>query len=327
MSLSRKVRIIPLVVGLLALAAGRARAELRCEPPAADLGVIRGGPAVQHRFELVNDGPTPIDIVDVERGCGCLESDLQKRTLKPGERAGLRVTVRTAGQPNGPRSWNLRIRYRAGDTAREELLVIAATIRNEVTIAPSILALYVQDALRQEVVVTDLRSPPLKVTGVNSTVPALRATVQPAVGGVTKVSLEVSAADLDGGRQDAILSLYTDDPLYNPLQLPVTITRGSRPAIAVTPPRVEARVSADQPVASVLVRLRPAGQQKVVIESADADDPAITCTWAVGPGAGATLKVQVDSRRLGGADVARSVQVRLADPPVVLTIPVVIERP
>ena len=88
-----------------------ANADLRCVPPAADLGEIRGGPARQQRFELVNDGPSTIEIIDLQRGCGCLEPQLDRTTLAPGAKASLVVALRTTGQPNGPRSWNLRIRY------------------------------------------------------------------------------------------------------------------------------------------------------------------------------------------------------------------------
>jgi hypothetical protein len=309
-----------------ALLPGLLHAGLRCVPPAADLGEIRGGPARQHRFELVNDGPAAIEIVEVQRGCGCLEPQLDRRALQPGEKATLLVSLRTTGQSNGPRSWNLRIRYREGDVMREELLVLAATIRNEVTVQPPILALYVQGVLKQEIVVTDLRSPPLKVTGVQSSSPAVRVTLQPAVAGVTKLTLEVTAAALADGRQDAMLSIYTDDPLYSPLQLPIMLTRGIKPALTVSPPQVEAHVSANEPVASTLVRLRPAEGQKVAIESAEADDPGITCTWAAGPGDGATLKIRVDGRRVDKRAGPRAVRVRFTEPPnEIVTIPVTID--
>jgi hypothetical protein len=139
------------------------------------------------------------------------------------------------------------------------------------------------------------------------------------------VLLEVTASALAEVRQDALLSIYTDDPLYSPLQLPIALTRGVKPAIAVTPAQVEARVSAEQPVTSALVRLRPAEGHKVAIESAEADDPGVTCTWAAGPGDGATLKIRVDARRLDLRDGPRMVRVRLSEPPnEVLTVPVVL---
>ncbi len=261
-----------------------------------------------------------------ERGCGCLECRLDRQTLRPGEKAALVVELRTSGQANGPRSWNLRIHYRDGDTVREELVVLAATIRNDVTVQPPLLALHVQDVLRQEVVVTDLRSPVLKVTALHATSPAVRAMVQSSAGGVTKLLLEVAASELATGRQEAMLNIYTDDPLYSPLQLPITLTCAEKAAVAATPSEVVAHVSAELPVATALVRLRRADGRSVVIESADAGDPGVTCTWAAGPGAAATLKVQVDARRLTDRSGKRTVRVRLANPAEEVTIPVLIEK-
>jgi hypothetical protein len=316
-------------LALIALAVFGARTDagLRCVPPSVDFGEIRGGPVRQHRFELVNDGKATIEIIELPRSCGCLEPKLDRRTLQPGEKAGLLVELRTSGQPNGLRSWNLRVRYRDGEVVREELLILTATIHNEVTVQPSILALEVRDTLRQEVVVTDIRAKPLKVLALQASNPAIRAAVQSQTGNVTKVVLEVKASDLKAGRQDAMLNIITDDPLYSPLQLPIALTRAEQAAVTVTPPQVRLTVSADAPVASSLVRLRPAEGQKVAIASVESDDPGITCSWAAGPGDGATIKVQVDARRLKLADGPHSVRVQLDHPAnQLVTIPVGIEK-
>src|SRR6266550_5005542 len=139
----RRLGSAVVVICVFAFALAGASAELRCVPPAADLGEVRGGPPRQQRFELVNDGKTTIEIVEIQRGCGCLEPRLDRRTLPPGEKTTLNVALRTSGQPNGPRSWNLRLRYRDGETILEQSLIIAATIRKEVTVQPPLLALYV----------------------------------------------------------------------------------------------------------------------------------------------------------------------------------------
>jgi hypothetical protein len=316
--------LVPIV---FLLAAGQADAGLRCLPLSIDLGEVRGGPPRQVRFDLVNDGKETIEILELRRGCGCMDPRLDRRTLLPGEKAPLLVDLRTGGQSNGPRSWNLRVRYRDGDTVREELLVVSATIRNEVTVNPSILALFVQGALRQELVVTDLRAKPLKVTSVETSSPALRSSVQPQANGSTRIVLDVSAAELREGRQDALVNIYTDDPLYSPVQVPVTLTRGAKPTVSVSPSQVDTQVSGAQPVSATLVRLRPAEGQKVAIESLESDDAGVTCTWAAGPGTGATLKVQVDVRKLEDRPGPRLIRVRLSEPASdVLTVPVEITR-
>ncbi len=53
-----------------------------------------------------------------------------------------------------------------------------------------------------------------------------------------------------------MLSIYTDDPLYSPLLLPIALTRLTKSAVVVTPAQVEAHVSTAKPVAAALVHLR-----------------------------------------------------------------------
>jgi hypothetical protein len=316
-----------LLTGFVLLLASAARAEgLRITPPAVDLGGIRGGTTRVSCFELANDGKQAVEIIAVQPGCGCLVPQLDRRTLAPGEKATLRLRVRALGQPNGPRSWNVRLRCRCGPEESEQLLVVSATVRNEVTVEPSILALSVQSVRRHEITITDTRTPPLQVTAVHVTSSALTARREPQGRGVTKVLLDVRPELLAPGRHDAVLSVYTDDPQYSPLQVPITLERGGTRVVAV-PARVRARIALDQTVSSTRVRLRPAGGKKLMVASVEYDDPAITATWAPGPDDGATLKVQIDGRRLTDDDRPRSVRVRLSEPPgEVLTIPVMIER-
>jgi hypothetical protein len=297
-----------------------ARAGLVITPPAIDLGEIRGGTTHAQRFTLTNDGTERVEIADVRPGCGCLAPKLDRRVLGPGETATLTLQVRALGQPNGPRSWNVRVRSRQGERDVEQVLVVAATIRNDVTVQPAILALSVATTLRQEIIVTDTRTPPLRVTAVRATLPAVATRVEPAAAGVTRIILDVTAAALPPGRHDGLVSVYTDDPDYSPLEVPLTLQRAADRAVVAVPPHVRARVAPGQPISTTLVRLRPTGDEKLVIEAADCDDPAIRCTWAAGPDNGATLRVRVDGRRVSAGE--HHVRVRLSEPRTELTIPI-----
>jgi len=312
------------VLVLLTLAAPL-RAELRIEPPTADLGELRGGPVHEQRFELANTGTTPIEIIGVRRDCGCLEPALEKRTLAPGEHAALGFRIRTLGQPEGPRTWQAWVQYRDGGELKEIRLALRATVRNEVTVQPPALALYLEKSLQQEIIVTDRRTPGLHLTAAYASTPAVKATLLPQGDGVTRVVLDVSAADLGVGRHEATLALYTDDPYYREFQIPITLERAGKPAATATPSVVRVRPSATQPLSSHLVRLRPVAGRRALIDTATPSDPGLACTWAAGPDDAATLKVQVDTRRVrpGG----HSVQVQLMEPArAVLNIPVIVEE-
>ena len=293
-------------------------AQLRFTQPAANLGELRGGPIYPHRFEFVNDSSQPLEITDLRLGCGCLQPVLDKRTYQAGEIGTLLMNLRTLGQPNGPRTWQTYVQYRLGEKQHETSLIIAATIRNEVAVEPSIVALTVETTLRQEVTIKDHRPTPMKITTLLASSPAIRVTTKSSEGGVTKVILEVSRSALTAPRQEETLSIYTDDPNYRQLQVPITLIKANRPEVSATPDKVEIIG-----VGSQLVRLRAAGDKTVRIQKAEADQPLVNCTWAAGPGNDATLKIRAASPHAA----VLNVRVQLAQPAgEIVSVPVVLRK-
>lgn len=287
-----------------------ARAQLRFAQPGAELGELRGGPVYTHRFDFVNESPGPIEIIDVRLGCGCLQPTLEKRTYAAGERGSLRFNIRTLGQPSGMRTWEAYVQYRQGGQVRETRLALAATIRNEITIEPSILAMTVETSLQQELTIADHRPTPGKVKAVLASSRAIHVAVQPTAAGVTRVVLEVKAADLPAGRTEEMLAIYLDDPFYRQLEVPITLVKAVRPAVTAAPERVEVACPGAQ-----LVRLRADGARPVRIEKIDVNNAGIKCTWAAGPGNDATLKISADATaRFLAPSTPPRVLVHLAEP-------------
>jgi hypothetical protein len=311
-----------LILGILLSCPALASAQLRFTQPNADLGELRGGPAYDHRFDFVNDSAAALEITDIRLGCGCLQPVLERRVFAAGEKGSLRMNIRTLGQPNGARTWQAFVQYRQGAEMRETTLVLAATIRNEITVEPSIIAMTVETALKQEVTITDHRPSPRKVTAVRASSPAIRVTMQPTANGVTRVLLEVSAAALTAARQEESLNIYSDDPYYRELQVPITLMKANRPAVSATPEKVEIVGAGSQ-----LVRLRGSGDKAIRIDKAEANWPGIKCTWAAGPGNDATLKISADATSSVFVNLRPSVLVHFAEPAgVTLTIPVELRK-
>jgi hypothetical protein len=313
---------IGFAIGLLFVSPAFAFAQLRFTQPVADLGELRGGPVAQHRFDFVNDTATPIEMLDIRVGCGCLRPVVERRAYQPGEKGTLLMHIRTLGQPSGARTWQAFVKYRQGDKEGEKLLVLAAKIVNEVTVEPSIVAMSVETTLRQEVTFTDHRPLPTKLVAALASSPAIKVTTLPQGAGVTKIILEVSRSTMTAERQDETLNLYTDDPAYRHLQVPITLTKANRAEVAATPDKVELIGAGSQ-----LVRLRGAGGQVVRIQKAQADHAAIECTWAAGPGTEATLKIRVNPSLLATPSASAQVRVELAEPAgATLTIPVQVRK-
>ncbi|MCI0641806.1 MAG: DUF1573 domain-containing protein [Gemmataceae bacterium] len=293
-------------------------AELRFFEPIAELGEIRGGIPLRHAFTFVNAGATPLEIVEVNRGCGCVSPRLEKRRLAPREKGTLTFDLRTLGQKDGPHAWKATVRYRQDNVTRDVSVSMLATVKNEVTVQPAVLAFFVEKTLRQEVTLTDTRTTPLLVRAVESTSKGLVVQTKPLTGGVTKIILEANAVDLTPGRHDELLSIYTDDPEYALLQIPLTLTRLSAAPVQAVPQRVELRGQN----ATQLVRLRPRGTEAVVVDKIEVDHPAIVCTWAAGPGSSATVRVRVETGRALGKTLESFVRVQMSQPMGGVVIPV-----
>ena len=297
-----------------------ASAQLRFTQPTANLGEIRGGPVYSQRFDFVNDSAQTLEITDIRLGCGCLQPLLDKRIYQAGEKGTLLLNVRTLGQQNGPRSWQAYVQYRQAEKTAETAVAVNAILRNEVTVEPSIIALTIDSTLKQEVTITDSRRPPLKVIRVLASSPAIQVAMQPMANGTTKVSLEVSRSALTAARQEEMLDIYTDDPNYRQLQVPITLLKANRPSVTATPDKLEI-IGAS----SHLVRLRGAGDREVRIDKADADHPAVQCTWAAGPGNDMTLKIRVSNSAL--LPSSANVRVRFLQPEgTTITIPVTLRK-
>jgi hypothetical protein len=307
--LMRSYLALSVLIALLG-AAANARAELIVPSATVNLGEIRGGMPLQVSFCLQNGGSERIEIIEVNRGCDCLTPRLEKRILVPGDKTTLLMTLRTLGHSNGRHTWAATIRFREGTSARELPLGVSAVVVNDVTVQPAVCALFVEKTLRQEVTLTDLRKPALTVTRAEATTPAVRTQIKPSEGGVTKIILEATAAGLAPGRHDEMLSIYTNDPNYSPLHVPITLVRLSEQAVLASPEQVDLFADPSQPIPSTLVRLRPRGDQPVVIDNVLADDPAVRCTWAAGPGNHATLRIQVNAT----ATLNTIVRIRLRQP-------------
>src|SRR5262249_34994849 len=124
------------------------------------------------------------------------------------------------------------------------------------------------------------------------------------------VMLEVRP-DCPEGRHEAVLSLTTDDPAYPELRVPVTVRKQARRGVRATPAEVSWGGFGNGPLPSRLVRLTAADDAEVAVEGVEAGHPALTCTWARGPGNAVTLKVAADRTKINGESLRAAVRVRL----------------
>ncbi len=313
-----RTRLLVLTLAGLLGGAVEGRADLHFTAVRVDVGEIRSGAKLGHAFAFRNEGPEVVEIIEARPGCGCLRPSLERHVFRPGEGGTIPVEVNARGQSAGPHTWRLQLLYRDGGTEREATLEVTARVVTEVTLQPAALTLVAEGPVAQEIVLTDLRPRPLRVKQLMTSAPHLRAAVAaPYRDGlgqwVQKIRLEFTG-DCPDGRHNETLILYTDDPVYPDLQVPITLVKRPRARLTATPERVALVLAPGQATASRLVRIGDRQGEKVVVEDVKADDPAITCSWAPGPDHLATVKVQVDRGRVEGGAVDSTLRVRLSGP-------------
>jgi hypothetical protein len=315
--MGKHAKTLSLLLAFAAVDTSPLWADLRVSQPRMDVSQIRAGVPLTRTFELANTGVAEAEILDVHTSCGCLEPQVEPRIVPVGGTAKLTLSIRTLGQGSGAHTWRARVRYRADGKEGELAVAICARVTAEVIVQPAALTIASRGTMSQTVTLTDIRAMPLRITAVEPSTPRLRARLlgqgrDERGHWVGKICLDL-AGELEPGRHVETLSIYTNDPVYPQLKVPVTIIRQSVAAVSALPEQVELRAAPGQS-ASCLVRLRARGDQPVRIRKIDAGHAALTCTWAAGPGADATLRVQLDSRRWNGEDVDATLQVHLETP-------------
>ena len=311
------------LLAVLVAPASRAAADLHFSQPQVNLGTQRTGVPLAHRFGFRNAGPGPVTVTDLRASCGCLAPRLDRRTFQPGEEGVILLEVNTLSQPAGANAWRVHVGTRADGQDRTHTLEVRADLVTEVKVEPATLTLSTDRPIRHEVTVTDTRAKALRVVQAHCSSTHVAARVLPAAEGTPpgaqKVGIEVTAG-LPDGRHDETLSIFTDDPVYRELRVPVTVIKRPRQGVSASPAAVNLAAPQGRPYPSRVVLLRAEGE--VQVERVEADDPAVTCRWARGPGKMATVRIAVDHARAGGP-LRTAVRVHVSKPAAsVVTIPV-----
>jgi hypothetical protein len=295
-----------------------ARAELRFAQPTVELGRVRTGIPLTHSFSFVVVGPAPVEITDINASCGCLAPRLTKRLYQEGEKGTLNVELNTLSQPAGRHAWRIQVLYRVEKLTYEMVLRLNADLVTEVTVQPSALVLSVDRSIQREIVVKDVRPTPFNISAVRVSSAALSARAEPpsrdeAGHWVWRIVLDVKPDGPDG-RRDELLGIFTDDPDYRELRVPVTLIKRAAQQLSATPAELTLSAPSGQPIPSQRVLIRDRDGRPVEIERVEAGDPALQVQWADGAHSAAVVKVTVDRNRLRSGELKTVLQVHIKEP-------------
>jgi Protein of unknown function (DUF1573) len=302
---------------------GLAVAQLATEKQHVDLGELKTGPQSSHTFVLKHGGESgTLYLGEVTTTCGCTKPTLSAKELKPGEWANLTITVNTLLQPEGKRSWPIRVRFTNSETAKEQEaeLLLSATLVREVSVNPAILALSVTGAAKQTITVTDIRAKPLTITKATLGNTSLTATLGERKTNQTPITVSVPE-DLKPGTHADILTLTTDDSNCPTLEVPVKIQKRNAADVTATPTDLAVHFAKDKTVASELLQLRNSGKE-LQVAAVECKTPGVSVKVPKDSDIALTLRVTVD-RTVAGASGQTVLTITFSDgthPPLLVPV-------
>lgn len=165
-------------------------------------------------FPFKNTGSRPITVRGVQTSCGCTTADFTTKTYGPGESGEIRL-IFTFGGRIGDQKKTAKVL--TDDPASDAELQLAVTIPQLSTLTPGVLYWKKGEALAPKSVSLVINYPqPVKITGVTSSDPAIKATFEPQPGGN---SFRIVAIPEPAPAQDAspmvksLLTIETDLPI------------------------------------------------------------------------------------------------------------------
>jgi len=216
-------------------------------------------------------------------------------------------------------------------TTVEVPLRVKAKIVREIIVEPAAVSMYVEGPVQSEIRLTDLRPQPLTVTAVASSAAWLQARQaaeeRDASGRLVRIVQLRVAENAPQGTHEESLSLFTNDPGYLEIKVPLTVVKRSRQRVTAMPTRVDLTADGSSFLTRTLL-IRDQENQDVIVEAVTSENPAVTCQWAKGPGSMTTVKIKVDTKGIHEKNWNTTLHVQVAKPVVqTLSIPVNVSLP
>jgi hypothetical protein len=189
-------------------------AQLKWDQPKQKLSVKPGDKAVTAKYRFINEGTSPVTIVDVRPSCGCTTTTLAKKTYAPGESGEIDAKLNFAGHTGHQEKWIYVTTNLAG--TEPMLLTLAVDIPPDITIEPDFVMWRIGDPATPKtihVVVPD--GFPTKIVAVRTDNPAIQVQLQEVRAG-KQWEVKVTPSETKD-LVKAIVSIRTDYPAENPV--------------------------------------------------------------------------------------------------------------
>jgi hypothetical protein len=302
--------------------------DLRFPEKEVDFGLIKD--VVRREVEFENRGERVIHIREVKTSCKCTASQPDRTTFQPGEKGRLTVTIDPRGEWIVQRTAVVIVEYE--DTSRHE-----ARLRVHVRYRPD-LELPERVTIRSvagqpasaEVLITDNREQPLRITEVTTSAPDLHAAVErapTATGAEYFLKTSYPGGNRAPGRYAESITVHTTDRAHDPISVPATLEIVKR--IQVAPETLPLKPDPkDSSRYAGKVSVEDADGGTVEIESVTPSDKALRCRIDPGPSARRLVEVSVSKERLVALRPPLTIRVLVTRPVAEeIQVPVEVVRP
>jgi hypothetical protein len=284
-----------LVVGMVLLSGPTlARAQLVFDPPSIDLGEAKAGQVFAKEVKVTNPTGSAITVADIKSSCGCVRPVMEPATLAPGASGVLKLEVNTVTSNPGPTTYGLRLRFQDQGQLREQQYVLTAHVIQEIVVNPASITCIGERPRPQTISLLDKRPTPFKPVKLERTSPFLEVEwVQPPqMDPQPQYALKVTVReDLPAGKHDHEVIVYTSDPAYPALRIPISITKRAKARFVASPILLSLTPGF---TASRQVTVRDQQGQSLVIERVEAS-PGLVVTQAAQATSSITLNVSLDA--------------------------------
>lgn len=247
---------VPVVWALIAHVMGSVPTRMADAPPRpalaftqhlVDLGRVTPSEEVFANFEFTNRSERMVSIRELVPSCGCLQPELKKRVYYPGESGHILLRVQTANQVAGAKEYDVAIHYEDPQPHEAKVVFRVELPENQVFIRPRALELTTIGATTptvREIEITDKRPVPLAIDRVDCVrtriIGISPVTTSVDEEGHTRFRFEVTIpGNLPEGSLETMIRVWTRDPSYRVLRVPLRIHTRSAGDFADRKPRVD----------------------------------------------------------------------------------------
>lgn len=209
--------------------------RLTCDQPVYNFGVKLNTTDVKHSFALRNEGTAPLQIRNVQTGCGCTTTHLQSMTITPGQQTELQVQVSLFGR-SGKQQKSIYVHSNDPQNPVFHLQVIGEAV----TVGPEKPVTFTEglkvepgqisfgtigedDEIRRIVTIVSTNKVPLRMLSVNAPCPNLKTKVKEIEKGRRYLIEIITVPTMDIGSHQSCIQIKVEDVRVRGLEIPVSL--------------------------------------------------------------------------------------------------------